>query len=209
MRINKPIHFEPVTTHTAEMAFDRVMAYAGASLHRDIYDEFMCKYARDSITTFTSTWTTSAGHTYSESPGILDSQADCVYPDGTSGWPTLNSLAAPLDTDQDGMPDEWELANGLDPNDPEDRNVTDEIGYTMLEHYINGLVEHITQAQNEGGTVLSGQDIFYPAGIEDIQYTPEYPFDDRVFNLMGVEMDPEADLAPGIYIRDGKKFLVR
>ncbi|GAI74466.1 unnamed protein product, partial [marine sediment metagenome] len=34
------------------------------------------------------------------------------------GWPELNSAAAPLDSDQDGMPDNWELAKGFNPNNP-------------------------------------------------------------------------------------------
>ena len=45
-----------------------------------------------------------------------------------------------IDTDGDGMPDEWEIANGLNPNDPSDANgdVTGD-GYTNIEKYINGI----------------------------------------------------------------------
>ena len=45
-----------------------------------------------------------------------------------------------VDTDGDGMPDEWEIANGLNPNDPSDANgdVTGD-GYTNIEKYINGI----------------------------------------------------------------------
>ena len=43
------------------------------------------------------------------------------------------------DTDQDGMPDAWETAHGLDPNDPEDRNKTAPSGYTWIEEYLNEL----------------------------------------------------------------------
>ena len=53
--------------------------------------------------------------------------------------PDLQGGEAPADADQDGMPDEWETANGLNPNDASDRNNTDAIGYTMLEIYINSL----------------------------------------------------------------------
>ena len=44
------------------------------------------------------------------------------------------------DTDGDGMPDEWEIANGLNPNDPSDANkdCTGD-GYTNIEKYINGI----------------------------------------------------------------------
>ena len=45
-----------------------------------------------------------------------------------------------LDTDKDGMPDEWEKANGLNPNDASDANgdCTGD-GYTNIEKYINGI----------------------------------------------------------------------
>jgi pectate lyase len=69
--------------------------------------------------------------------GIIDSQND------VGGWPELKSLPAPVDTDHDGMPDEWEKSNGLNPNDPNDRNNVHADGYTMLEIYLNSLVSHI------------------------------------------------------------------
>ncbi len=87
--------------------------------------------------------------------GIIDSPYDnrpADAPDNWNPWPVLNSTEAPLDTDRDGMPDAWELARGLDPADPADALLTDDEGYTMVEVYINSLVDHITEAQNEGGT---------------------------------------------------------
>lgn len=45
------------------------------------------------------------------------------------------------------------------------------------------------------------------SAIEDITVTPERPADDRIFNIMGVEC--KAPLAPGIYIQNGKKFIVK
>lgn len=57
-------------------------------------------------------------------------------------FPTLTaSSAAPTDTDSDGMPDTWETAHGLNPNDASDRNGTGACnnGYTNLENYLNEL----------------------------------------------------------------------
>ena len=52
----------------------------------------------------------------------------------------MKSLPAPADTDQDGMPDDWESKNGLDPSDAEDRNDDrNNDGYTNLEEYLNEL----------------------------------------------------------------------
>ncbi|HLW21125.1 MAG TPA: thrombospondin type 3 repeat-containing protein, partial [Cyclobacteriaceae bacterium] len=45
-----------------------------------------------------------------------------------------------VDTDNDGMPDEWEKQYGLDPNDPTDANLDlNGDGYTNIEKYINGI----------------------------------------------------------------------
>ncbi|MEZ4781521.1 MAG: hypothetical protein R2816_08170 [Flavobacteriaceae bacterium] len=63
---------------------------------------------------------------------IIDTQAE------VGGFPTLNSTSALLDTDNDGMPDSWEIANGLDINNPADRNYLNGEGYTNLELYLNG-----------------------------------------------------------------------
>jgi hypothetical protein len=42
------------------------------------------------------------------------------------------------------MPDDWEKARGLNPNDPDDRNANQKDGRTNLEHYLNGLVSEST-----------------------------------------------------------------
>jgi pectate lyase len=58
-------------------------------------------------------------------------------------WPTLNGGPVPLDSDGDGMPDAWELQNGLNPNDPADGNQDpDRDGYSNLEEYLNGTDPH-------------------------------------------------------------------
>jgi hypothetical protein len=45
-----------------------------------------------------------------------------------------------IDQDQDGMEDAWEVANGLNPNDPSDRNGDiNGDGYTNLEKYLHAL----------------------------------------------------------------------
>lgn len=58
-----------------------------------------------------------------------------------SEHPVLQSAKPPPDSDHDGMPDEWERAHGLDPDDPEDRNGDlNGNGYTNVEDYLNELV---------------------------------------------------------------------
>ena len=43
-----------------------------------------------------------------------------------------------VDSDKDGMPDDWETAHALNPHDPSDANKVDSTGYTMIENFING-----------------------------------------------------------------------
>jgi hypothetical protein len=69
-------------------------------------------------------------------PGIID------LPFIVGGWPTYKTLPASIDTDGDGIPDEWEKKNGLNTNDANDRNKIDRKGYTMLDNYLNELVNN-------------------------------------------------------------------
>jgi hypothetical protein len=63
---------------------------------------------------------------------IIDSQKE------VGGWPELKSTKPPLDSDHDGMPDDWETKHGLNPRDPADgARAKDKNGYTNLEHYLN------------------------------------------------------------------------
>jgi hypothetical protein len=145
MRLAEPIHFYPTTTHTADVAYDKVLNYAGASLSRDALDEVMVSDVRNNIATYSGK---SAGN------GIIDTQEDCLAEGASSPWPELKSTTAPTDTDGDGMPDQWETAHGLNPNDADDRNKVDEVsGYTMLEIYLNSLVEDIMTQCSADGTL--------------------------------------------------------
>jgi hypothetical protein len=122
--------FEKLSTqHSAQEAFDAVLAKAGASYRRDVVDSRIVKEVQDGTATFKGSKT--------QLPGIIDSQAD------VGGWPALAQLEAPKDTDGDGMPDAWEIANGLDPH------VSDANGnklsrvYDNVEVYINSLVKDL------------------------------------------------------------------
>jgi hypothetical protein len=62
------------------------------------------------------------------------------HPSEVGGWPKLAAGKALADQDNDGMPDAWEQAQGLNPDDPEDRNRTREPGgYTYLEEYLHSI----------------------------------------------------------------------
>ena len=143
------IPMEPVTTTSPQQAFDDVLASAGASFpKRDTIDRRIISDVLNRT-----------GHSIDS----LDSQ-----PEG--GWPLLASAPAPTDSDKDGMPDEWERAHGLNPNDSTDRNTISSAGYTMLEEYLNGLVGESTLT-SVGNLTQSG----YPEKVNLAQNFPN-PF---------------------------------
>ena len=118
---------------TAENAFESVLNFAGASHKRDAVDARIVKEAREGNFTYTG----SIGST----KGIIDSQKD------VGGWPNYTSATAPTDSDNDGMPDEWEQkilkengweSYGIAKFRPNGYNLSAK--YTNLEVYMNELV---------------------------------------------------------------------
>ncbi len=67
--------------------------------------------------------------------GIIDTEEDA------EGFYDYTVVAPLQDTDLDGMPDEWEIVNGCDPN-VADNNVRHASGYTMLEMYLDYAMTH-------------------------------------------------------------------
>jgi hypothetical protein len=200
IRIEQPIAFVYTTTHTADQAYEQVLAYAGASLHRDAIDELMVSDTRNGEGTYTGSGL---------AKGLINSQDD-LKPAGTpadwSAWPELKQGVVPVDTDQDGMPDEWETANGLNPNDKADGKKIADNGYSNVENYINSLVADITAAQNVGGFVLNDQQDF-SSGISVPNNDSHLYKYNKVYDLQGRSIT--APLQHGLYIIGGKKVNVR
>lgn len=201
VKLTVPMDFEGVTTHTAQDAYEKVLAYAGASLHRDWVDEQMVNDTRKGIATSTGSGNTG---------GIINSQND-NKPAGAaadwSPWPDLvtDTSISVADTDGDGIPDYWEDANGLDKNNAADGNLTDAEGYTNLERYMNSLVADIMAKENEGGKFLSGTQTYDDAtGIADATIYNKVA-DGRIYNLQGMLV--ENPIPGSIYIQNGKKFV--
>ncbi|OUJ75880.1 T9SS type A sorting domain-containing protein [Hymenobacter crusticola] len=130
-RVTTPFTILDFPTQSATVAYEAVLQGAGATLpKRDLLDQRIVNDVRN------------------RTGAIIDVQGG--FPHGTpyaqtvGAWPVLNSAPAPTDTDHDGMPDEWELSQQLNPNDPADRNVRGASGYTMLENYLNGIGAVVT-----------------------------------------------------------------
>jgi hypothetical protein len=109
--VDKPFDFPPVKTEIATVAYQRVLDEAGATLpKRDAVDQRVADSVRKGT----------GRH--------IDSSND------VGGWPELKSAPPPADTDNDGLPDEWETGQGVS-----DGNLDpDSDGYTNLEEFLNG-----------------------------------------------------------------------
>lgn len=125
-----------VNTQSAEDAYEWVLAGVGASFARDAVDTRVLLDVKNG--------------TGSVRNGIVN------VPDEVGGYPVLNNAPAPLDTDGDGIPDAWEIANGLNHLDASDgwemfadrnSNYPEAKGwYTNAEVYWYSLVKHVPGA---------------------------------------------------------------
>jgi hypothetical protein len=132
-KLSVPISFSVFTPHTAQEAYEKVLAHAGASLKRDAVDMRVV----EEVSTGTATYNGSE----TSLPGIIDSQED------VGGWPELESLAPPLDSDGDGMPDAWEIEMKLDQNKANANGRELSTAYDNIEVYLNSLVAELTSNQ--------------------------------------------------------------
>lgn len=126
--LTKPLAAEPIPVQSATDAYEDVMQKAGASYKRDTMDQRIISDVRNRTGRF------------------VDVQGG--FPHGTAfeltigAWPALQSLPAPADTDRDGIPDEWEKQNGLNPADPADASRTSlHVYYANIEVYINSVIK--------------------------------------------------------------------
>lgn len=165
VRSDTPFFESFVNTETAENAYKSVLAGVGAggtsSTGRDYIDS---RYMKE-VTNGTYTYTGSKQGL----KGIIDSESDAGgYPNSSNFAHSTDGVCnATNDTDRDGMPDAWELAHGLNPNDASDGakiNLSDD-GYTNVEMFLNELA---------GDPVVYGKgiDTNTPAVIDEAyQYT--------------------------------------
>ena len=172
LKLDEPIDGGDVTTHSAQMAYQKVLLYGGASLYRDAVDVRNMEEMSNGTTTYNGdvAYVNSSGTTFDKSntKGILDFINDPNKDENpkTASFPTLTSETRPqgFDTDNDGIPDEWETANGLNPNNASDAVLytldTEKRWYTNIEVYANSLVEHIVKAQN--ADAITTVDEYYP-----------------------------------------------
>lgn len=116
-------------SHTAVKAYENVLEYAGASFKKDAVDLRIVENVKSG--SFTALGSRGSIN------GLIDSQED------VGGFPVLGAGEPLLDTDEDGMPDQWEIENGLDPlkYDANERYLS--TAYDNIEVYFNSLVKNL------------------------------------------------------------------
>jgi hypothetical protein len=108
-----------VMTEPVDQAYEHVLSSAGAfPWRRDAVDSRIVEGVRN------------------QTGRVINSQSE------VGGWPELKSTPAPRDSDGDDIPDEWEKAHGLNPNDARDAAspARDGSGNSNLEIYLNSLI---------------------------------------------------------------------
>ncbi|MCI1190086.1 T9SS type A sorting domain-containing protein [Hymenobacter sp. DH14] len=173
-KVLAPFNIAPLNTQTAAAAYASVLQSVGCVLPvRDAVDQRIIQEVQN------------------RTGGIIDVQGG--FPAHTpiattqGAWPALACGPAPADSDHDGMTDAYETANGLNPNNPADRQNVAANGYTNLENYLNGLVSVVT-ATRPTGAIAEPLRLFPNPAAE--QLTVEHPrsgADARltVYNLLG------------------------
>ncbi len=148
IKAETPYDCNAMSLHSANDAFDAVLAYAGASFAKDAIDTRIAKETKDGSYTYQG----SNGST----KGLIDTQTD--VDDGTwvNGWPvykaTEEQLSALRDADSDGIPNTVEDAWGLNKSDPKDASaftLDPDERYTNLEMYLHYLVKDIVNGGNQ------------------------------------------------------------
>lgn len=125
---NEPFAVVTIPDQTAAAAFSSVLTHVGASFQRDTLDLRILKEVVE------------------RKGRIIDVQGSFPrsfdFEKTITAWPTLKMGAIHLDTDKDGMPDDWEKQHGLNPNNATDGNLyTLNADYTNIEWYLNSLIQ--------------------------------------------------------------------
>ena len=143
----KTVHFKylddyPVTTQTAEEAYESVLNNVGASIVRDSVDTRVINEVRSGTATCGTN-------------GIINT------PSEAGGYPVLTGTKA-KDSDNDGIPNEWEDSHGLDKYKKEDGLSVADSGYLYIEEYANALAD---------GSYV--RDVSYDPDVPDYDVTAE------------------------------------
>jgi hypothetical protein len=212
-------------TETADEVLESVLSNAGATLPvRDKIDERVIAEVRGDISIVRYEYEIDGQITPIKgiSSGLIDTQQNLVpddAPEGTTAWDMYETTLpdqATVDTDGDGIPDDWENEKGLNPGDKADGRLIDASGYSYLEIYLADLtgytipftvaVEDVDQAVDYGFSV-------YPQPVkEEMIFIAKHPINKiEMYDICGHKVDeflvnglngrfPAASLSRGLYV---------
>ena len=131
IRSDQPFFPSYVTTHSVERLYDNILTDVGANRPRqDAIDRRIIEEVKNRTFTYRGS--------KDNLPGIIDTQED------VGGYPMLQGGPAPKDSDGDGLPDDWEIKHGLNPNSPpgdfsDTHGDSDRDGFTNMDDYLEYL----------------------------------------------------------------------
>ncbi|MBP1614256.1 MAG: hypothetical protein H6Q13_1704 [Bacteroidetes bacterium] len=141
MKVNEPFAMPHVTIMSTQKAYNFVLDNVGANFpKRDAVDARVVKTVQtgkaiyvDNAPEFVSPYVKRRLPADSYKKGIITDIRQ------VGGLPEYKGIPY-VDSDNDGMPDAWEIKNGLNPNDASDAVLDcNGDGYTNIEKYINGI----------------------------------------------------------------------
>lgn len=156
MRSEEPFAMPFISIMSAKNAYNFVLDNAGAMIPcRDIVDQRVIDEVREGKVYYEKKLPKDAyGDKWGLSPKLQDEEGYFKYrrlpkdsyklgiisdPRQMGGYPEYSGTPY-VDSDHDGMPDQWEIEAGLNPSDPSDANGDcNGDGYTNIEKYINGI----------------------------------------------------------------------
>ena len=140
IRVAEPFQHAPLEIEDAQSAFERVLAQAGATLPvRDSVDQRVIAMVRSGqvgprkIAANSMTKAAEVGYAakYVEELAASVELGYITDPIEVGGYPEYRGEPYP-DSDRDGLPDDWETAHGLNPNNPADATAdTNADGYNQ------------------------------------------------------------------------------
>jgi hypothetical protein len=143
IKVNEPMPMAPVVTLTAKEAYNYVLNNVGAILpKRDAVDKRIVEDVRTGKISYVEGGKTHVGDKYIKRRLPEDSykQGIITNPSQVGGYPEYKGTPY-KDSDNDGIPDEWETKHGLNPKNAADATLDrDKDGYTNIEEYLNSLV---------------------------------------------------------------------
>ncbi|WP_231490927.1 polysaccharide lyase family 1 protein [Pedobacter sp. Leaf170] len=143
IRTDKPLPMAKISIIDTKKAYDYVLANAGASLPvRDAVDQRIVKQvATGKIEVFEGAHLTEK-QSYVKRRLPADSYKQGIISDisQVGGYPEYKGKPY-TDSDDDGIPDGYELKNGLNPKDAKDAAKITKSGYSNIEVYLNSLVD--------------------------------------------------------------------